>query len=108
MKQALERDKPEGWKDFQYSNHWFTRFKKRHNISLRARTNKKGKTVEERLPKVREFHRKVKSMTTGPPDRDPNYGKFPADKRAHVDQVRAHTGVARLLRIIREFLIGAS
>lgn len=87
MKQALMSDKPEGWTEFKYSDQWFKRFKQRYSITLRARTNKKGKSVEERLPQVQEFHRKVKSMTQGPPDRDPKYGKFPAKVRAHVDQV---------------------
>lgn len=88
MKAALAKQQPPGWDTFKYSDQWFDRFKKRHNIVLRRRTNKKSKTLEERLPKIREFHRKVKSMRQTPPARDPKYGRWAAKKTAHVDQVR--------------------
>ena len=35
---------------------WISKFTNRFGISLQAKTNKKSKSIEERLPQVRNFH----------------------------------------------------
>ena len=43
------------WK-FKASNMWLSNFTKRWGISKQKKTNKKSKSLEERLPKIRDFH----------------------------------------------------
>ena len=45
---------PEG--TFKASDKWLHNFTKRKGISKQWKTNKKSKSIEERLPKVRNFH----------------------------------------------------
>ena len=38
------------------SNRWLLNFTKRKGISKQRKTNKKSKSVEERIPQVKNFH----------------------------------------------------
>lgn len=92
MKLLLRKDKPLDWMTFKCSNSWFKGFKFKKQISLRAATNKKPKSAEERLPLVRKFHRTANEFRQSPPSRDPKYGRFPASHTYHVDQVPLEFG----------------
>ena len=50
----VKRDNPSS--TFKGSNKWISKFTDRFGISLQAKTNKKSKSIQERLPKVRNFH----------------------------------------------------
>jgi hypothetical protein len=71
---------------FQCSAFWFHGFKMRYQISLRAANNRKSKSVEERLPQIRKFHRTVKQFRQPPPERDSKFGRFPANQTYHFDE----------------------
>ena len=43
-------------KNFKGSDPWLSKFKKRFGITMQAKTNSKARSVEERLPKVQNFH----------------------------------------------------
>ena len=64
----------------------------RYGISLRAATNTKSQTVEQRLLEVRKFHRIVREFARTPPLRDLKHGRFPARDRFHADQVPLEFG----------------
>ena len=89
MKGLLKKNPPPGddWKKFQASPGWVSGFLSRFDISRRARSNNKPKSVQQRLPAVKKFHRTAKAFTQPPPKRDEKYGRFPAATRYHVDQV---------------------
>ena len=53
---------------FKASNKWLFNFTKRWGISKQKTTNKKSKSLEERLPKIRDFHwYTIYQMTTEDP-----------------------------------------
>ena len=56
MKKLLERDKPPKHEHFKGSNRWLMNFNRRFGLSSQQKTNKKSKSVEARLPKVKRFH----------------------------------------------------
>lgn len=89
MKGLLRKNPPEGdgWKKFQASTGWATKFLDRFDVSRRARSNGNPKSVQQRLPQIRKFHKTAKAFTQPPPLRDAKYGRFPASTRYHVDQV---------------------
>ena len=41
---------------FKASNRWVQGFNKRFGITLQRKTNKKSKSLTERLPKIKNFH----------------------------------------------------
>ena len=41
---------------FAASNKWVRMFCERNGISMQKKTNKKSKSIEERLPKIKRFH----------------------------------------------------
>ena len=45
---------------FKASDNWFQRFKRRNNISLRRRTNKKQHSADAAREKILEFHRNLR------------------------------------------------
>ncbi len=47
---------------FQYSDSWFTDFKKRHDISYRRATNKHQHSADDKRGKVEDFHRFVRKV----------------------------------------------
>jgi len=55
FKKIVQDKKPDGYEDFKYSNHWVCGFCIRFLICSRAMTNKKDKSVEERLPDIRRL-----------------------------------------------------
>ena len=88
MLHLLRKYKPKGYKKFCASDGWLNRWLKRHKITLQSKTNKKHKSIEERLPAVSKFHQFViYGVNNRNSDRDPKYGRFSADNRYHVDQV---------------------
>ena len=54
MRMLVKRDYPNA--KFTGSDNWIQKFTRRFGISLQCKTNKKSKSIEERLPKVRNFH----------------------------------------------------
>ena len=45
---------------FKASNNWFQRFKRRHKISLRRRTNKKKNAANDGRETIQRFHRDLR------------------------------------------------
>ena len=41
---------------FKGSSMWLSNFVKRHGISKQRKTNKKNKSIAERLPQIKNFH----------------------------------------------------
>ncbi len=73
MKEFVRRDKPEGYATFTASDRWRIRFFTRFRLTVRATTNVKSHTVEERLPQVRGFHlfmKEVQVPLVGTPQSD--------------------------------------
>jgi hypothetical protein len=83
-----------GTPPFRASRGWRRRFCKRHKSARRKKTNSNRKTVEERLPAVREWHTKLAALVSAPrpgkPEQrfDPLYGRFIPWARLNVDQAR--------------------
>ena len=91
---------------FAASERWCRKFAKRHHLSKWKRSNMKNKSVEERLPQMMRFHRRLRRLLQHPPVRrhaaegaaesdnaevlsvqNPVYGRFSLDRRIDVDQV---------------------
>ena len=78
---------------FKESSKWFQRFKKRHTIVLRRRTNKKKVWTDDGRDTIQKFHRDLrkalktqrrsnKSYTV-----DPKYGRWIPKNTYNIDQV---------------------
>ena len=78
---------------FKGSSSWFQRFKRRHNIVLRRRTNKKKVCADDGRDTILKFHRGLrKSLNTKRKRKkssevDPKYGRWAPKNRYNVDQV---------------------
>ena len=78
---------------FKGSSNWFQRFKRRHNIVLRRRTNKKKVCADDGRDTILKFHRGLrKSLNTKrrrnkSSEVDPKYGRWAPKNRYNVDQV---------------------
>ena len=77
---------------FKASSNWFQRFKKKHNISLRRRTNKKKDSANEGRATIQRFHRELRKavQTTRRRNIIPvnrKYGRWLPNHRYNVDQV---------------------
>ncbi len=77
---------------FKGSNNWFQRFKKRHLISLRNRTNKKKDAANDGKATIQMFHRQLRKAVQSRRRRntnssDPQYGRWLLSHRYNVDQV---------------------
>lgn len=77
---------------FTASRGWRRRFQFRNAISLKKKTNAKSESLEERLPKMQEWHRRLRQAlkehrpnTNG--QHSDKYGRFPLHLRFNVDQV---------------------
>lgn len=77
---------------FKASDNWFQHFKRRNNISLRRRTNKKQHSADAAREKFQEFHRNLRKAvkskrrrSNAVPDR--KYGRWMPQQRFNVDQV---------------------
>lgn len=77
---------------FKASRGWRRRFRHRHDISLRKKTNSKSESLEQRLPKMKAWHQRLRSTlqerraNTNDQHTD-QYGRFPVHLRYNVDQV---------------------
>ncbi len=95
MRKLVKRDKPTGYAEFTASDRWRMRFFRRFVLSIRATTNTKSHTTEERIPLVRGFHKTIKLLQTHISLSDCSdhiYCRFPASCRFHVDQVTLEFG----------------
>lgn len=78
---------------FKASNNWFQRFKRRHNISLRRRTNKKKDAANDGRETIQRFHRDLRKGVQSKRRRDTSfvadqtYGRWLPKNRLNVDQV---------------------
>ena len=77
---------------FKASDNWFQRFKRRNNISLRRRTNKKRHSADDARETIQEFRRNLRRAvqskrrrSNAVPDR--KYGRWMPQQRCNVDQV---------------------
>ena len=53
---------------FKGSQNWFQRFKKRHGISFRRRTNKKKQAADDGRQTIQKFHRDLRLLSQGEDD----------------------------------------
>jgi hypothetical protein len=90
----LAADKPAAtspnysWENFQASAGWLWRYKKRYRISIQCQTNKKNKSIHEKLPLIKKFHKwLLLVLQMSAPQRCPKYGRFPAFLMFHMDQI---------------------
>ena len=78
---------------FKASNNWFQRFKRRHNISLRRKTNKKKNAANDDRETIQRFHRDLTKALQSKRRRDTSfvadqtYGRWLPKNRLNVDQV---------------------
>ena len=78
---------------FKASNNWFQRSKRRHNISLRRRTNKKKNAANDGRETIQRFHRDLRKAVQSKRRRDTSfvadqtYGRWLPKNRLNVDQV---------------------
>lgn len=98
MKLAIEacygKDKAD---KFKASNNWFDRFKKRHGISFRRRSNKKKNSAEDGRETIQRFHRDLRKAVKSKRRRnksrmhnlaiDKKYGRWSSKNRYNIDQV---------------------
>ena len=88
MKEILLETRNITPEEFGCSNGWLCGFCKRWEITYQCRTNKHKRSVQERLPAIREFHRwLIYGLQRSGPRRCPKYGRFPPARMFHVDQV---------------------
>lgn len=77
---------------FKASNNWFYRFRKRHNIAFRKRTNKKKCSADDGRETIQRFHRNLRKALKTRRRRnnavlDSKYGRWLPHNRYNVDQV---------------------
>ena len=78
---------------FKASNNWFQRFKRRHKISLKRRTNKKKNAANDGRETIQRFHRDLRKAVQSKRRRDMSfvadetYGRWLPKNRLNVDQV---------------------
>lgn len=77
---------------FKGSGNWFQRFKKRHGISFRRRTNKKKDAADEGRETIQKFHRDLREAVKSRRRRvnstqDVKYGRWTPQNRYNIDQV---------------------
>lgn len=77
---------------FKASNNWFQRFKRRHNIVLRRRTNKKKDSADDGRETIQAFHRNLRkylktTTTRNKSSLHPKYGRWLPKNRYNIDQV---------------------
>ena len=56
MKEFVRNSGKDPSGSFKASDNWLSKFTHRYGISKKKKTNKKSKSIEERLPAVRNFH----------------------------------------------------
>ena len=76
---------------FKGSSNWFHRFKERHNIVLRRRTNMKKVGADDGRDTIQKFHRDLRKALKTQRRRnksytvDPNYGRWIPKNRYNID-----------------------
>ncbi|KAK3254849.1 hypothetical protein CYMTET_35951 [Cymbomonas tetramitiformis] len=71
---------------FRASEGWCTNWLRRNNLSYRKKTNKKTKSTEERLPKIKRWQARLRHPPLAD-TRDPEWGVWLPKDRYNVDQV---------------------
>ena len=77
---------------FKGSQNWFQRFKKRHGISFRRRTNNKKQAADDGRQTIQKFHRDLREAVKSRRRRlnstlDVKYGRWTPKNRYNIDQV---------------------
>ena len=77
---------------FKGIGNWFQRFKKRHGISFRRRTNKKKNAADDRRQTIQKFHLDLREDVKSTRKRfnaaqDVKYGRWTPKNRYNIDQV---------------------
>ena len=77
---------------FKRSGNWFQKFKKRHGISFRRRTNKKKEAADDGRQTIHKFHRDLREAVKSRRRRfnsaqDVTYGRWTPKNRCKIDQV---------------------
>ena len=84
----LNETTPPGHNNFKCSSGWAVRFCVRYRLSLQAANNIKAHDQVDRVEAIRSFHRYwLHKVQNSQPQSDPKYGRFPAKRILHVDQV---------------------
>lgn len=75
---------------FKASEKWLRTFVKRHKLSWRVKTNTKSMSLEDRIPRIRRWHARLRRRL-GKDDpilrRHPKWGRWDAENRYNLDQV---------------------
>ena len=72
---------------YEASRGWLQRFMGRHNLRPRSKTNKKAKSVEERLPQIKAFHKSLQAFVSADGgDNHPVTGFYAPQNVYNVDQ----------------------
>ena len=73
---------------FRASQQWVTNFLRRHQLSVRVKTNGKHLSVQDRLPRIQKWHRDLRArLVKEGSGGDPKWGLYPPERRLNVDQV---------------------
>ena len=72
----LNEHKPPHYMTARLSNGWLCGFVLRYNISSRMKTDKKSKSVEERIDMIRQFHLDLKLFLSDGVQKCPMYGRY--------------------------------
>ena len=77
---------------FKASNNWFQRFKKRHNIAFRRKSNKKKSSASDGRETIQRFHRNLRKALKTRRSRnnaglDGKHGHWLPQNRYNIDQV---------------------
>lgn len=72
---------------FKGSYGWVGRFASRYNLSLRRGNNHKNSSVEERLPKIKRWHARLRRRLKTGVVLDPKWGRWLPHNRLSIDQV---------------------
>ena len=83
----LNEHKPPNYENARLSNGWLYGFVSRYNISSRMKTEKKNKSVEERIELIREFHLDLKLFLATGEQRCSDYGRYPFEYIWNADHV---------------------
>lgn len=86
MINQLKKSQPIGWQDFKASQGWQQRVFGRFNLVIRATTNTKAKTIEERLHLCIRFYSYFLKVCCEARNICGVYG-YPLSQRVHIDEV---------------------
>lgn len=90
MKAELKSNASAKSLSFKASEKWLRLFVKRHGLSWRVKTNSKSLGIEDRLPRIRRWHARLRRrLGKDDPTRrgDPKWGRWIAENRYNLDQV---------------------